>query len=175
MDVEKAIKKRRAYRILEKIEITDEMLNKIIEAARLAPSCFNKQPWRFLFVRNPEKLEKFKQVFSEGNEWAYDASMLAIVFSKKEDDCIVKNRKYYLFDTGLAVGQMLLQATEMGLLTHPIAGFSPKKIRNLTDIPEDYKIITVIIFGKHPTKAKEEKRPARLKFSEFCYWEKYSK
>ena len=173
MQVQKAIEERRAYRILEEVEITDEMLDRITRAAQLAPSCYNKQPWRFLYVRKKDRLEEFKQVLAKGNDWAFDASMMAVIFSKKEDDCMVQDRKYFLFDTGIAVGQMLLQATELGLVAHPIAGFSPQKVRKLTGIPQDYKIITMIIFGKHPQKAEEEERPPRKEFSEIRYLENY--
>jgi nitroreductase len=174
MQVQKAIEERRAYRILEKVEITDEILDKLTKAVQLAPSCYNNQPWRFLFVRKQDRLEEFKQVLAKGNDWAFDASMMAVIFSKKEDDCVVHDRKYYLFDTGIAVGQMLLQATELGLVAHPIAGFSPKKVRKLTGISQDYKIITMIIFGKHPEKAEEEERPPRKEFNEIRYLDYYN-
>lgn len=175
MKVQEAIEKRRAYSILENTEITDEILDLLTKAAQLSPSCYNNQPWRILFIRSKERLAEFKQVLTKGNDWAFAASMIAVVFAKKEDDCVIHDRKYYLFDTGIAVGQMLLQATELGLVAHPIAGYSPQKIRKITNIPEDYKIIAMIIFGKHPQKAEEEARPPRKDFSEFRYLEDYKK
>lgn len=58
MDVHEAIKKRRAYRSLEPAEITDELIKDLAYHSSLAPSCFNNQPWRFIFVYDKEMLKK---------------------------------------------------------------------------------------------------------------------
>ena len=74
--------------------------------------------------------------------------MYVAVCARKEDDCVIKDREYYLFDTGIAVGQMLLRATELGLVAHPIAGYSPTKVREALGIPAEYQVITIINVGK---------------------------
>jgi len=150
----------------------------------MAPSCFNNQPWRFIFIRSKEMLEKMHSALSEGNEWARDGSMLIIVLSKKELDCVIRDREYFQFDTGMAVGQMMLMATEMGLVTHAMAGFSPKKTREILGIPDDMNVITVIAVGKRSLERTanvtdddwdiEDIRPARLEFPEYAYLERYS-
>lgn len=176
MDVLQAVEERRAYRSLAPVKITDDMIKDLARHARLAPSCFNNQPWRFVFVRDPEMLEKMHEALSQGNVWARAASMIIAVFSKKEDDCIIRDREYHQFDCGLAVGFLVLRATELGLVAHPIAGYSPKKTREILGIPEDYQVITLIIVGKHSEKissvlsdnqvAAERSRPERRPFSE---------
>jgi nitroreductase len=129
-------------------------------------------------------LEKMHGALSDGNEWARDGSMLIIVLSKKELDCIMRDgRKYYQFDTGLGIGQMMLMATEMGLVTHAMAGFSPKKTREILGIPEDMAVITVIAVGKHSLDRTanmddeqwetEADRPLRNEFEEFVHIERY--
>ncbi|MCJ2534152.1 MAG: nitroreductase family protein, partial [Candidatus Thermoplasmatota archaeon] len=57
MDVKQVIKKRRAYRSLEPVEITSELIDDLSECAQLTASCFNKQPWRFIFVYEPKMLK----------------------------------------------------------------------------------------------------------------------
>jgi len=176
MDVIQAINERRAYRSLEPVDITEDLIKDLAQHARLAPSCFNNQPWRFVFVRDPEMLQKMHEALSQGNVWARAASMIIAVFSKKEDDCIIRDREYHQFDCGLAVGFLVLRATELGLVAHPIAGYSPKKTREILGIPEDYQVITLIIVGKHSEKISsvlsddqvdaEESRPERRPFSE---------
>ncbi|MBN2857746.1 MAG: nitroreductase family protein, partial [Candidatus Delongbacteria bacterium] len=79
MKVEKAIEKRRSYRGLDPVEITEEMIEKLVWSASLAPSCYNNQPWKFIFVRSKDKLEEMKKAISKGNEWMYDASCLIVV------------------------------------------------------------------------------------------------
>lgn len=149
MDVKEAIERRRAYRALAPVEITPELIRELARAAGLAPSCFNKQPWNYVFVHDPELLVRMHEALSTGNEWARNASMFIVVFSRREEDCIIRDREYYLFDTGLATGQMILRATELGLVAHPIAGFSPGKTRQILGTPEDYEIIALIVIGKH--------------------------
>ncbi len=167
------IKERRAYRCLEKVEITDKDIHLMQEAAKLAPSCFNNQPWRYIFITDKEMLIKMQDVLSKGNKWAYDASMIVAVYSEKELDCLIKEREYFLFDTGIATGFMILQATELGLVAHPIAGYSEKKAKKLLEIPDNMTVITLLIVGKHDLdkvdkldedeRKKEMERPERKK------------
>ncbi len=185
MNVNQAIQKRRAFRSLTHVEISKKTINDLAESARLAPSCFNNQPWRFVFVSKPDMLKKMHSALSEGNEWAQLASMIITVFSKKEDDCIIREREYHQFDLGMSVGFLILRATELGLVAHPIAGFSPKKTREILGIPEEYQVITLIIVGKHTEKVNpvlsdkqrrdERKRPSRKSLDELVYYDHVSK
>jgi nitroreductase len=183
MHIREAIQERRAYRSLEPTRITEELINDLAECARLFCSCFNNQPWRYVFVYDKDQLDKMQDALSSGNEWARAASMMIAVFSKPELDCLIKDRKYYFFDTGMATAAIILRATELGLVAHPIAGFSPKKTREILNIPEEMEVITLVIVGKHSDKlnpvlsekqiAAEKKRPSRLPFSKFVHINKY--
>jgi nitroreductase len=183
MDVSQAIHKRRAYRSLESVEITEDLIKDLAEHVQLAPSCFNNQPWRFVFVFDPDALEEMFAVLSSGNVWARSSSMIIAAFSKEEDDCVIRDRVYHQFDIGMGVGFLILRATELGLVAHPIAGFSPKKTREILDIPEEYKVITLIIVGKHAEtispvlsekQAKaEKKRPQRKPLGKFVFYNKF--
>jgi nitroreductase len=183
MDVKEAINVRRAYRSLDPVEIDEDLIHDLAEQARLCCSCFNKQPWRFIFVRSREQLQEIREALSEGNQWAYNASMVIAVFSGEELDCVVKERKYFLFDTGMAAGMMILRATELGLVAHPIAGFSEKKAKDILRIPPEMKLITLIIVGKHADDIKpelsekqaeaEDNRPPRVDFGDFAWIDEY--
>lgn len=183
MDVSGAIEARRAYRALEPVEITRETIDQLAGAAQLSASCFNNQPWRYVFVHEPTILQNMHSALSQGNEWARKASMIIAVFSEKEADCVIRDREYYLFDTGMATGQMILRATELGLVAHPIAGFSPRKVREILDIPETMMIIALIIVGKktndlmglaqHQLEA-EGIRPERKPVDEFAHINRYN-
>ena len=183
MDVHAAIQARRATRSLAPTEITADLVHDLAEHARLAPSCSNSQPWRFVFVFDPAKLEAMKPVFSSGNQWCHAASLVVAVFSRKDDDGIIQDREYHQFDTGIAVAFMILRATELGLIAHPIAGYSPKKVREILGIPQDYQIITLINIGMkaaeiNPTLSPEKIeaetiRPERLPFERFAFLNSY--
>ncbi len=141
------ILERRAFRGLRPDPIEDEKLLRLVEAAHLAPSCSNNQPWRFLVVRSKEGLEKLHATLSGGNYWAKHAPAVILVYTKDELDCqLDDNRNYALFDTGIAVGFLLIQATQMGLVAHPIAGYDPIRLKELFGI--DGNVITLIAVGK---------------------------
>jgi nitroreductase len=148
MEVHEAIIRRRAYRSLEAAEVTEELASDLAEHASLAPSCFNHQPWRYDFVFGKEKLEGVKSSLSKGNEWAHAASMIIAVYSSVDYDCDLKGREYFLFDTGLSVGIMLLRATELGLVAHPIAGYDEDAAKKALGIGDDMTLITLIIVGR---------------------------
>ncbi|MBU4486967.1 MAG: nitroreductase family protein [Candidatus Delongbacteria bacterium] len=178
MKVQLAIQKRRSYRGLEPIVIADNMIKELATAASLAPSCYNNQPWKFIFVRSKEQLKKMKAVMNKGNEWTFSASCIIAVMSKKELDCVIKDREYYLFDTGLGVGQLLLKATELGLVTHVIAGYSPDKTKEILNVPEEWNVIALIALGKKSKKKKiigDESRPERLALQYVYSIDEYSK
>lgn len=183
MDVKEAIEKRRAYRALDPVEITPEIIQELAKAAQLAPSCFNMQPWNYVFVHEPDTLKKMHSALSQGNEWAQKASIIIAVFSEPEADCQILEREYYLFDTGMATSQMLLRATELGLVAHPIAGFSPRKTKEILGIPEDKMVISLIIVGKksednslmEPHQIEAEKdRPKRKPVDEWLHINRYN-
>lgn len=179
MRVKDAIEKRRAYRALKSIDIRENMISELIESVRLAPSCFNNQPWRFVFVYDKAVKDQLHSAMSRGNEWVFRSSMIVAVFSKEDDDCRIKGRNYYLFDTGIAAGFMILRATELGLVAHPIAGFDESKVREILGIPEEMTIITLLIVGEHSEEMTEEMsqkqidqehtRPERLPREEISY------
>ncbi len=183
MDVIKAINERRAYRSLKPVKITEELIRDLARCAGLAPSCFNNQPSRFIFVHEPEALKNLHPALSKGNEWAHSASMIVVVFSKSEDDCIIKDREYHQFDCGLTVAFLLLRATELGLVAHPIAGFSPRKIKEILEIPVEYKVITLIMIGEHsetinPVLSEkqvewEKERPERFSFEKIAHLNRF--
>jgi len=180
MEVKKAIEARRAYRSLAPVEITEELINDLAGKAQLAPSCFNKQPWKYVFVYDPAVLTKMHGALSPGNEWVQAASLIIAVLGKKDDDCAMKDgRVYYHFDIGMATAFMILRATELGLVAHPIAGYNPGKVREVLGIPEELEVITLVNVGKHSDKispllsepmAKGEKqRPERNPLGKFIY------
>ena len=184
MDVIGAINERRAFRSLAPVEITEELVRDLARCAQLAPSCNNNQPARFVFVWEPDMLEKMKQAFSKGNEWCYADSMVIAVFTKKETDCVIRDREYYLFDTGLQTAFLILRATELGLVAHPIAGFSPKKVRETLGIPDEMQVITLVNVGRHadaisPVLSEkqvesEKNRPERLPLEQVAFFNHYT-
>ncbi|MFW9865679.1 MAG: nitroreductase family protein [Candidatus Thorarchaeota archaeon] len=185
MNVKEAIESRRAYRSFDPIEISRELILDLAETVKIAPSCGNKQPWRYLFVYDKERLRELFNALSEGNKWVEKASMIIAVFSVPENDCIIGKRLYYLFDTGLATAFLILRATELGLVAHPIAGFKEGLAKQILKIPDEMRLITLVIIGKHSKevnpvlsdlmKLGEKQRPPRKKLEDFVFLNSYEK
>ena len=186
MDVLAAIKARRAYRSLEPVAITVGLISDLAGAAALAPSCFNKQPWRYIFMDDPAGLEKMHQALSRGNEWARRASLIVAVAGRREDDCIMKDgRGYFLFDIGLSCAGLILRATELGLVAHPIAGFDPVPVKEALEIPSEMAVVALIVVARHspipdsglsPDQARAEaERPPRRPLQEFAFSNRYGR
>lgn len=184
MDVVEAIRARRARRALQVRPIEDEKVDALVEAARLSASCFNNQPWRLMFVRNDPALAALKAAMSKGNEWTSRAQLIIAVAARQEDDCHLSDgRDYFLFDCGLAIGQLELRATELGLLAHPIAGYDPIKVKESLGIPPEYVVITLVICGylggdeallSEKQKGWERTRPERKPVSENVFLDRWA-
>jgi nitroreductase len=183
MEVIEAIKKRRSFRAINSVVITKDLIDNLAQAAQLAPSCNNKQPWRYIFVYKKELLEKLHGALSKGNDWANTASLIIVVCCQRQNDCISDNREYYLFDTGIATGLLMLRATDLGFVAHPIAGYDEGKVKEILKIPPDVTAITLIILGRHEEyfekrltgwQLENEKiRPARLSIDKFAFIDYY--
>ncbi len=144
----KEIEKRRARRALSENPVPRDVIARIMTAATYAPSCFNNQPWRFLVVDDAAQLEIIKDNLSGGNYWARKAPLIIVVLTKADLDCrLSDNRDYAFFSTGLAVQNLMLQATAEGLIAHPIAGYKPLPIKEAFGIPQEMLLITLVVVG----------------------------
>jgi len=144
-----AIETRRARRALSTAPVSREEVETLLRAAHLAPSCNNSQPWRFVAVDEPAVLAQVKEALPGGNYWAKPAPVILAVASRRDLDCMLSDRRdYFLFGCGMAVGNLMIQATSMGLIAHPIAGYKPEQVKIALGIPVDYTLITLVIVGR---------------------------
>ncbi|MDD2773398.1 MAG: nitroreductase family protein [Elusimicrobiales bacterium] len=183
MELEKILKERRSYRSLETAPVTDALIGELAQAAALMPSCFNNQPWRFVFARDPRVLEKLHGALSKGNEWAKAAPLIVAVFGRKDSDCVLGDREYYQFDIGLGTAGLVLRAWDLGLMAHPIAGYDPEAAAAILGIPAEFRVITLLIVAKKSAvpnplmtekqASAEAERPPRLAFEKFAWIDSY--
>jgi nitroreductase len=176
MEFVEVVTQRRSLRSFAPVDVSDAFIKELAAVAGLAPSCSNKQPWRFVFVRSPAMLERMVATLAPGNAtWAKQASLIAAVWSQADLDCRTPDgRDYYQFDTGMASALLMLAATEKNLVSHPIAGFDPQAARQVLALPEGAQVITLIIMGGHTQEISpaladwqvkaEKERPERLPF-----------
>lgn len=144
------IEERHAFRALDPRPLEEDVLVGLFQAARLAPSCGNKQPWKFILITGEKERAAFNEALAGGNYWAKRAPAVILVVTSPERDFRLEDRRdYALFDTGLAAMNLILQAQKEGIIAHPIAGFDPAMVKKAAGIPEEEILITCIILG-HP-------------------------
>ncbi len=127
-----------------------EKILSLLEAARWAPSSMNEQPWSFLLgtKEQPEPFRKMVDCLMEGNQtWAKQAP--ALILSTARSSFVRNNQPnhFALHDLGLAVGNLLIQATALGLHAHLMGGYDPEKIRKSFHIPATHELGAVIALG----------------------------
>lgn len=143
------LNRRLATRAIDPTPLPEAGLDTLIEAARLAPSCMNKQPWRYLFLVSEEGRALGAAALASGNRaWASRAPLLVVAYGRTAADCTNDDgRRYYPFDLGLSVMNLLLAATELGWVARPMAGFDPEAIRQAFGLDPDDEPLVVVAVG----------------------------
>lgn len=125
-------------------------IGSLLEAARWAASCFNEQPWFFIIAtkENPQEYEKLFSCLVEANQkWAKYAPVLMISIAKLDFERNGKPNRHAFHDVGLALGNLTLQAQELGLFLHQMAGFDVEKAQEIYQIPQNCEPVAAIALG----------------------------
>jgi nitroreductase len=168
------VKSRRSVRRYRPEPVSREAIMACIEAARLAPSAENVQPWRFLVVDDPEvkaglSREAFAGIYRP-TRFAAAAPVLILLLARPD---LIANRigagiqgtQYYLLDLGIAGEHLVLQAAELGLGACWIGWFNAEAMRRFFNIPRKYRIVSLLALGypeSAPTKDKRRRSPADI-------------
>ncbi len=170
MNVIEAIQTRRSIRKYKDEPVPDEDLKQILEAARKAPSAGNKQPWRFVVVRDAIKRNKLGEI-ARRQTWISDANVIVAALSMDPNDPSVYER-WVERDVMTAVEHMVLSAWELGYGTCWIGAFTEEKVKRLLEIPDEMKVICLLPIGVPDAEPKDRKRED---FHEIFYGEEYGK
>jgi len=143
--------KRWSPRAMNGEPVGQDQLNRLFEAARWAPSTFNEQEWRFLYAtRDSQHWQTFFDLLVEANQaWCHNASALMVVLSMTKFSMNGNDNPVHTFDSGLATQNLLLQAAEMGLVAHGMAGFDKQKARTDLNVPDNCQVEAMVAIG-HP-------------------------
>ena len=146
MDVLEAIRARRSVRQWADKPVEDEKLERILEAARLAPSARNLQNWKFIVVRNPATRAKLVDV-AKNQTFVGDAPVVIAACASNLDYQMTCGQYPSSIDTAIAVEHMVLQATAEGLGTCWIGAFFEEEARALLGVPEEARVIALLPIG----------------------------
>ena len=148
--IEPLLKQRWSPRAFAERPVEIDKLLSLWEAARWSASCTNQQPWYFIVATKEEKAEyaRLLSCLRENNQlWASQAPVLMVSVAKLAFDMNGQPNRYAFHDVGLAVANLIVQATALGLYVHQMAGFYPDKVREFYGVPEDFEPVAGIVLG----------------------------
>lgn len=142
------ITQRRSPRVYQSAPVDRGTVLRLLEAARWAASGRNRQPWNFIVAtkEDPQEYRRMLHCLSEGNQsWAQTAPLLMLVVAQVIDDGTPVRTAFY--DTGLAVGNLTVQAMAEGLMLRNMGGMDRDKARLIYSIPETHEPICALAIG----------------------------
>ena len=169
MDFTEVIIKRRSHRKFKEDIVDDEILERIIEAARLAPTWSNMQGTRYIVVKNKTQI---KEIADAGNQkWIGNVPMLIVL-------CIAPNKsgkninglEYFTVDASICMEHIVLAATNEGLGTCWVGLFNEDKIKEVLSIPEKVRVIALTPLGYSKYTPREQ---IRKPIEQICFSEKW--
>lgn len=176
MELLDLIQKRQSDRQYEARPVDRELVVKCLEAARLAPSACNSQPWKFVVVDEQQLvLQVGEAAAGMGmNKFAKEVPVIVAVVLEKMNltariGSVIKDKEYSLLDMGIAVEHFCLQAAELGLGTCIMGWFDEKKVKKLLGI-KNKRVLLLITLG-YP--AGETRRKIRKSLDDMSSWNKY--
>jgi nitroreductase len=126
--------------------VEDDKLQEILSAARLAPSAGNIQPYHFVVINDPAKKTKLSDI-CKGQKFVSEAPLSIAVCASNTDYVMTCGQAAYTVDATIAAEHINLQAVELGLGTCWIGAFHHDQLAELINLPQDYKIVTILPIG----------------------------
>lgn len=157
MEVFEAIKNRYSCRSYKTKPVPEEKLNKVLEAARLAPSAHNAQEWKFIVVKDAGKKEKLSKA-AFGQKHIAQASVVIAAVATDPNTVSSSGVPLYAIDLSIALDHMTLMAAAERLGTCWIGGFNQEEVRRVLNIPERYKAVALMPLGFPADKPKKKIR-----------------
>jgi len=148
--IEEILKRRWSPRAFSDRIVERDKLQRMFEAARWAASSFNEQPWSFI-VATKEKPDEYAALLSclteKNQQWARRAPVLMVSVAKLNFEKNGKPNRHAFHDVGMAVSNLIVQATALGLYVHQMAGFSVETVRETYGVPEGFEPVAAVAVG----------------------------
>jgi nitroreductase len=137
-------------RALASDPLTEREVQTLFEAARWAPSCFNEQPWLFVYATAPEQRQKLAACLAAKNQaWAGRAPLLMFLLARRHFQKTGKENRHAPYDAGAAWMALALQARKLGLYAHAMAGFNLQRAYEALRVsPEEFLVMAAIAVGR---------------------------
>jgi nitroreductase len=172
MDVMEAIKKRCSVRNYQNRGVEKEKLDKILEAARLAPSASNRQEWRFIVVQDKDTRQLLMKA-AKNQAFVGEAPVVIACSAKTDGHVMTCGQACYPIDMAIAIEHMALEATEEGLGTCWVGAFYEDQVREILGIPQGIRVVELLTVG-YPAKPSLGSKD-RLSIEEIAMHERWGK
>lgn len=169
MHVWDAIQTKRAIREFKDEPLSEEDIERILQAGRRSQSSKNSQPWHFIAVQDKDRLQKVSELGDFMGHVAGAALCVVIVVPEENDRTL-----WHFFDAGQSASYMQLAAVEIGVGSCLGTVYKPEEAKELLGIPDDYQTRIVISFGYPVDETKVEKplkAYVRRDLDEVVHWE----
>jgi len=149
MEFSEVIKLRHSCRNYSNEEIDSEILQEILDAGKFAPSAQNRQPWRYIIIKDKELIKKvaFHSIVSSINFFVKEAPVIIVALGDTDSSLRFNGQEYYLVDVAISFQQMMLAAWNRGIGSCWLAAFDEEQLRKLLDIHPKYRIVGLSPFG----------------------------
>jgi len=162
-------RKRTSIRGYENTPVSQDELDTVLEAGRIAPSAANFQPWDFVVVKNPAVKEKLREAY--GKEWFWKAPVIIVVcINPSKAWTRTDGKNYGTVDGAIAMDHMTLCAADIGLGTCWIGAFDPNKVKQVLELPSEIMPLAMTPLGKPASKPFPKKRKD---IDEVVHWDKW--
>lgn len=166
MEAIETIKIRRSIREYKDNPIPKEALEKIVDAARFAPTARGVEPWEFIIVTKQDTLRKIADMADNGRFICGAGACIAV---------FCKDTKYYLEDGCAATQNILIAATFLGIASCWVAGDKKpycREVADLLNVPESFKLVSLIALG-YPQKEEDFKVVDKRRLEDIIHWERF--
>ena len=172
MDVSEAIRLRKSVRSFDPREVEEEKLQRILEAARLAPSATNGQEWRFVIVRE-EGTRKELAVAAANQAFVGEAPILLVCCAETDHRRMSCGLECFPIDVAIAIDHITLAAVEEDLGTCWIGAFDAKEVKRILGIPDEIEVVELLPLGYPQDPSLKNKN--RLPLAEIIHYERWQK
>ncbi len=170
MDVYEAIRTRKSVRAYLDKEVPREALNRILEAARLAPSANNRQEWRFVVARSKETRKKLAKA-ALNQKFVAEAPVVLACCAETDNRVMACGQLCYPIDVAIAIDHITLCAAAEGLGTCWIGAFQEDEVKEILGIPPEIRVVELLPLGYPVDPAPIEKRRLDLEtIIKYDYW-----
>jgi len=146
MNIYEVIKTRRSVRSYKSDPVPEEKLQRILEAAKLAPSASNRQDYKFVVVKDSEKRKQLAEA-AAGQAFVGEAPVVIAAVSLNPGRIMSCQVPTYAVDLAIAVDHITLAAAEEELGTCWIGAFSQERVKEILNIPKEYKVVALLPLG----------------------------